>query len=306
MRLVLSPQHLDEMDDAIRCGLRNAAHRHRFEVWSGTTPKGENGAPVIAFIASAHNEVGFFTRDPNAATLGPNWGIGLAHPVVSADVKDVPNLTPVPDDALERQLRPGSRVRLINSDPGRSLRLFGNGFVGLLQQELEAAGAWRPGHLRSLSYSDRYLRSPLTTILLMQAMRSLRDALAASEPVKLEILTDPLRTWNQNGYPRVLWQDWRDERAREDVVRGLAGKLGFSPLAYSSQGAPHGRKLTISYADGFDAFVLFDQGFGYWKAASGDRHDFSASPSRQTEALLNSGAFVRGDGESYFAITTRQ
>jgi hypothetical protein len=119
--------------------------------------------------------------------------------------------------------------------------------------------------------------------------------------VQLVIRTEPLKP-RYNGYPRLMHHDWRDERTREEVVRQLAGSLGFPDCDYSIDGAPHGRKLTLTYDDGTEAVVLFDQGFGYWKAASGNAHDFSASSAKQVSALLNSSAFVRGVGESYLAV----
>jgi ATP-dependent helicase YprA (DUF1998 family) len=304
-RLVIREADLEQMDEALRRGLRNASHRHRFEVWMGTTPVGTNGAPMISFIGGAANKTAFFTRDENAVTLGPNWGVGLAYPVVSADLSDVPEIRPVGDDALERQLRSGARVKLIEADPGRPLRLFGNGLMALIKPELQAAGAWKPGQLKALEYSDRYVKSPLTAVLAIRTMRALKDALAASEAVKLSIQTEPLKPGNYSGYPRQLRHDWRDERTREEVLRRLAERLGFPDYRYSKEGAPHGRKLTIAYADGTGAVVLFDQGFGYWRAASGDAHDFMAPSTKQVDALLNSSAFVRGVGESYVAVATR-
>jgi hypothetical protein len=304
-RLVIREADLEQMDEALRRGLRNASHRHRFEVWMGTTPVGTNGAPMISFIGGAANKTAFFTRDENAVTLGPNWGVGLAYPVVSADLSDVPEIRPVGDDALERQLRSGARVKLIEADPGRPLRLFGNGLMALIKPELQAVGAWKPGQLKALEYSDRYVKSPLTAVLAIRTMRALKDALAASEAVKLSIQTEPLKPGNYSGYPRQLRHDWRDERTREEVLRRLAERLGFPDYRYSKEGAPHGRKLTIAYADGTGAVVLFDQGFGYWRAASGDAHDFMAPSTKQVDALLNSSAFVRGVGESYVAVATR-
>jgi hypothetical protein len=261
---------------------------------------------MMAFVDSADSKTGFFTRDERAAVLGPDWGTGLTHPVVSGQLTDIPSIAPVAEDALERQLKAGARVKIIDGDSGRPLRLFGNGLVALLKPELEAAGVWKPGQLQALTYSDRYVKSPLSAVLAMRTMRALKDALAPSDAVKLAIQTEPLKPGNYHGYPRQLRHDWRDERTREEVLLRLAEKLGFADCSYSSEGASHGRKLTIAYADGSDAVVLFDQGFGYWKVASGDSHDFVASPSRQADALLNSPAFVRGLGESYVAVAAGQ
>jgi len=57
-------------------------------------------------------------------------------------------------------------------------------------------------------------------------------------------------------------------------------------------------KPMIRYDDGICAVLLFDQGLGYWCATSGGRHDFRAGPSAQARAILDSGAFVAGQGKT--------
>src|SRR3546814_1094192 len=84
----------------------------------------------------------------------------LAHPVVSAAISDGLTIMPVEEEALERQPKSGSRVKLIDSDAGRPVKLFGNGLIGLLKPELEATGAWKPGQLKELAYTARYVQSP--------------------------------------------------------------------------------------------------------------------------------------------------
>src|SRR3546814_1275942 len=93
---------------------------------------------------------------------------------------------PVEEEALERQPKSGSRVKLIDSDAGRPVKLFGNGLIGLLKPELEATGAWKPGQLKELAYTDRYVKSPLSVVLMMRTVRALKDALATTLPVTLD------------------------------------------------------------------------------------------------------------------------
>jgi hypothetical protein len=99
-----------------------------------------------------------------------------------------------------------------------------------------------------------------------------------------------------------MHHDWRDEDDRAETIKALAERLGFA-ASYDDSQAPHGRKLTIRFDDGDAAVLLFDQGFGYWRAGSGDRHDFRAGPKGQAKALLDGSAFVSGAGESYVAVT---
>lgn len=303
VRLVLPAGQIGRLDEAQRIGLRNAALRHSFELWEGEATKVANGAILVATLTKDGSTAGWFSRDENAAVIGSGWGVGSVHPVVEGP-HEPPKIQPISSEALERESKPGDRVRIIAADPGRPSRQFGTGLVNrILKEDLAAAGLWKPGQLASLGYSDRYLKAPLPVVLMMQTMTALRNALApGSEGVPLSITTEPLRSDPYGSAPRFVWQNWSNDDERAEVVIALAELCAFDP-SYDDASAPHGRKLTIEYKDGSRAVVLFDQGFGYWRATTGDRHDFRAPPSRQAKSLLDVQAMVAGQGESYIAVT---
>lgn len=302
IRLVIPAGQIGRLDEAHRIGLRNAALRHNFDLWEGEATRMANGAILAATLTKGGATAGWFSRDENAAVIGPGWGVGSFHPVVEAPFKE-PKMWPIEADALEREAKPGDRVRIIETDPGRPSRQFGSGLVNLiLKEDLAAAGLWKPGLLARLEYSDRYLKAPLPIALMMQTMTALRKALApGAEGVPLSIITEPLRSDRYGSAPRFVWSNWSNDDDRAEVVIALAELCGFVP-SYDDAAAPHGRKLTIEYTDGSRAVVLFDQGFGYWRATTGDRHDFRAPPPQQAKALLNVQAMVAGQGESYIAV----
>lgn len=303
VRLVVPATLFDTLDDAARRGLRNASHRHGFSIWTGAPARAPNGAALIGLL-QGNVATGFFTRDEGAKVTSQDWGKGREHPVVSVVISDTPAMERVADDALERKLGPSDRVKIITAAPGRPLRQFGSGFVAqLLRSELEAAQLWKPDQLVSIAYSDRYLQAPLPVALFMQVAGALRDALAPKgTPPTLTITTNELRYQQNRRSPVRLNDNWTDEDDRRDVIEGIAAAAGFA-CAYDDSGAAHGRKLTLTFRDGSRAVILFDQGFGYWKAQSADRHDFRAHPDRQVRAIMESSAFVGGHGESYFAVT---
>jgi DEAD/DEAH box helicase domain-containing protein len=302
VRLVLTERLTVQLDDSSRAGLRNASHRHGFTLWAGKPITAGNGAVLLATLAKGEETTAFLSRDPTAAMLGIGWGSGLDYPIVEMPFAGVA-MEHIPDEAMERTAKTGDRVRIIASDAGRPIRLFGTGLVNnVLRGELEAAGLWRPGRLSALSYSDRYLKSPLAVLLMLRTAAALRTALAPSEAViPLAIKTEPLRLDRHAGPPLRLCHDWSAENERASTIQDLVVGFGFAP-SYDSSHASHGRKLTIRYDDGVEAAILFDQGFGYWRANSGDRHDFRVAPRLQAKAMLDSSAFVAGHGESYIAI----
>jgi hypothetical protein len=304
MRLVLPPGMLGQLDPMALAGLRDASHRHRFLIWTANPVVAPNGAKMLASLQAGAEVTGFFSRDAIAGILGSGWGVGGDHPVVEMPLSNWPAMDRVEPEALERPLPAGDRVCILKADPGRPIMQFGALFVTrVLQPELEFAGLWKPGRLMSVSYSDRYLKAPLPVTLLMHVVSALRDKLLSKgASMAFAIETERLRDDRYGGAPFKIGNNWQDEQDRTDTVRSMAEHLRFK-FVYDNSHAAHARKLMLFYNDGSTALILYDQGFGHWRAISGDRHDFRAKPVQQAKALLNSSAFVVSSGESYIAVT---
>jgi ATP-dependent helicase YprA (DUF1998 family) len=303
LRFVLPQGQAEQLDEAHRIGLRNAALRHGFELWEGNATKAPNGAVLIADLIQEGVTLGWFSRDPSAGAIGPGWGVGSLHPVVDASIEPLA-LHPIESERFERTSGPGDKIRIIAAESGCLSRQFGSGIVSrILKEDLAGAGLWKPGQLAAITYSDRYLKAPLPVLLMMQTVTALRTSLAPSgAKVPLAIATEQLRADRYGSIPRCLWNNWPNDDDRAEVFAALAERCGFD-LSYNDAAAPHGRKLVIEYDDSTRALILFDQGFGYWRAQNGGQHNFRAPPSSQAKALLDANVLVAGDGESYIAVT---
>jgi len=301
VRLAIRGDVLGALNAAQRLGLRDASLRHHFNLWSSSPVQLENGAELLATLASKGETVGWFTRDAMATTLDSTWGVGISHPIVWGGLVSPPPTEKVGEAALLPKA--SAAVRMIEQDSGRSLRLFGNFFSNLLKSELTGLDFWRPGDLAALSYSDRYLRSPLTVALTLRALTSLRDALAGKNAVvPLRIVTAPLEE-RDTRTPYQLSHDWRSATDRADVLKLMAKGMGFD-LSFDAGGAAHARQLEIGYRDGRTIRLYLDQGFGYWRASVPGRFDFSASPSHQVKSLEAAAPLVAGRGSTYIAVAS--
>lgn len=307
MNVVVRKEWFDAIDDAVISGLRNMSHKMGFGICTGNAGLASNGALLMATHQTSSGTAGFFTRDAGSTQIGLHWGVGAVHPIVEIPMPVCPSFTEVLAEELERKPKAGDRVRIITADAGKPVRLFGTGFVNqVLKEDLEAVGLWKPSLLASITYSDRYLKAPLPALLMLRVAAALRDALAANGVViPISIITQPLGDDRYGGAPWKVGNNWPDEADRFETIEAMAGLLKFE-CDYDDREAVHGRKMVIHYTDGSAAVLLFDQGFGNWRASSGDRHDFRSSPNQQAKALLESTAFVSGSGESYVAITRLQ
>ena len=304
MRLALDSTMLEKLDEAARAGLRNASHRHRFTLWTGAGERAPNGAALIATLLGPSDKVAFYSRDGSAATAAASWGVGKTHPIVSWRIDAEPSIVRLPDDFFERKSRPGDRVATISSNPARPIRLFGTGLVSnLLKPNLETVGLWKPGLLASLRYIDRYIKAPLPAMLLMRVAAVLRDQLAEKgQMLPLVIETAQSRADHYRGAPYKVWDNWPNEADQESTIRAMAGLLKIDCCIERSVPSL-GRKLVIRYKDESEAWIFFDQGFGYWQASGNAQHNFRAAPATQARALLDSSVAVAGRGDSYVAIT---
>ncbi|BCM84245.1 hypothetical protein [Methylobacterium indicum] len=295
--LCLSEEILSGLDAAQRLGLRDAAIRHGLCLAIGTAPRFRNGARAVAALASGRI---WASRDEAPARFGDSWGLGRDAPVVAFPGAP-PACAPFDHDRLLP--RPGARyiepkTRL--DGPSRSL---GDRFAALVRPDLEAAGLWRPKQLVSVSYSDRYVRSPLVALLVVRAVSRLAAALAGPQRPRFRLATAPLK-FHDGAAPYRLSHDWRVETDREQVLRHLCQGAGLDLDLQVGQ-ASHSRRLTLGYADGGTASIVLDQGFGFLRPVAQAPHfDFREPAPAQAKRLSGVDLLCSSDGTTYIVVVS--
>ena len=241
----------------------------------------DNGAFVLAEAESERDVLVIATRDANAILGGPDWsrasdaalvGFNSETSLIAGD--------PVSFDKL--QPAPSALVKTIGVDLDGDLSRFGKKTAEVLQAVLSDAGAPADQRIVELSYSDRYLNSPLVVRLALETFKELARP-APGEPLPVALHLQALKPSDRS--MRSLWDDWKRGDDRLDVISQYGRRIGLAVT--SREGAPrHGRVLAITYASGVKASVLFDQGFGAWGAVGAYvSFDFHASVAHQVNAL---------------------
>ena len=169
---------------------------------------------------------------------------------------------------------------------------FGDRFWNLLRTHTGVRQALAScGELQSMTYTDRYLLSPLSIRLLCTTL------LAAGAPTGVNVLirTTDGRAAGREGVPVSIAHDWRDESTRKAVLGTLLRKAGFTcDVEVGSRSAlPHARVLRLSCEAGSVDMIL-DQGFGYWRSVKSVPFPFTASIAGQAEALTRTEIIVAG------------
>lgn len=291
--MVVEPSWLDSLDAAQRLGLRDAATKLGLTVKKGSAPSFKNGACAIAAAADRV----WVSRDAAARDVGATWGEGRAAPVVAIAAAGAPPLSVAidPDSLLPIS---GTRYIEIGSALDGPLLDFGARFAAMLVPAIRAAGG---GAIERIRYSDRYVASPLTVRLLVDALTSLRDALTPAAGVAVEVITNKLRY--EERHPFMPEHDWQSEQDRADVLHGLLAAAGFTS-SLDAQGAEHGRVLRLDFASGSSTRIILDSGFGPWRTPRFARWDhFGDNSERQINKIRHFNAIVEARGSSYAVVT---
>lgn len=184
-------------------------------------------------------------------------------------------LSPLPTEwrrigAAELRSTPGGLCEIaITTELNGSQRQFGQRAWQLVFDRTPALQQQVSGSqpLIELHYSDRYLRSPFTALLLRELVGSLVSYPGGLvDNTRIAIATSELRR-NDTQVPRWLHNDWQDAIDRrqvfEEIFNGL-GQFSWQEARYAQ--LPHARELHLTWADGTVWTLRFDQGVGYWWA----------------------------------------
>lgn len=299
----VSPDDLVSLDGAARLGLRD-----RLREWSASLEQADevrfaNGARILAEADGASGVMVLATRDEDAAIGGDAWGrvtsaavvsFETSHALASGEAVVIEHLTS----------SPGAVVRSINDDLDVGIARFGSAAASLMRSMLIEAGAPEDMRITELSYSDRYLNSPLVVRMALDTLKELGRP-APGEPLAVSLHIQTIRPTDRGS--RSVWDDWKDADDRAAVISLYGRRIGLSVT--SREGVPrHGRVLTVTFANGTKASVLLDQGFGAWGVdGASPRFDFGATPTQQANLLATTQAVLSArPGGTYFVAQLGQ
>jgi hypothetical protein len=265
---------------------------------STSTPETESAyqrLPRVVEIGNDQHAICWAASHADALAPTSHWGSGEGGAqFVRVRHRDHP-LSPIPTSwrpitTTELRSTPGTLSAIaITTDLNGPRRQFGQrawqrvcDAVPQLHQRLVSN---QP--LAAVHYSDRYLRSPLTLLLLRELLGALADypgGLVAS--TRLTIATSQVQR-NDTQEPRWLHHDWRDATDRRQVCAQFFETLGqftFDEETYAH--LPHARELRLTWTDGSIWTLRLDQGVGYWRACNArEPFPFEQSVERQVERL---------------------
>jgi DEAD/DEAH box helicase domain-containing protein len=157
----------------------------------------------------------------------------------------------------------------------------------------------------AITYSDRYLFTPLSVALLVDLVSRLKAIVGQArwDDPDLTITTTAVRSGGESRAFNRVFADWPDLSVRDAVAKGAFEYLGMRttvlvPNRFSVQ---HGRVLEVRFSDGKTLTVRLDQGVSYWRvpALSGSRQppvafDFTKPANDQIREVVEMRVPVEG------------
>lgn len=258
-----------------------------------------NGALVLAEVVGSAGSVVLATRDAALLGAGPTWGRPDDTSVVQFNAAEE-KLRGVPV-ALDRlQPSSGAKIKTLENELNGNLGTFGRRMVQVMRTALREAGV-ADGAIASVTYSDRYLNSPLTARMAIETLAVLTGS-APGKSVKARLEMSSLRP--KDKWSTALDDDWTKENDRQEVMLQYAGRLGLQLTTWRGK-VPHGRCMEIEFAAGHSARIYMDQGFGAWEVQSPPLYPFTEGAQKQVAAMIVADPRVTARGPTYIAAEAR-
>ena len=298
IRIVVRSDVLRSVDISIRQSLARLIQRcQRAELveWCDGTSA---GIPLAALL---HGGVAleWASRDLAAGKARAGWGRSPTAPIVRGLV-DAPLFGRAIYVSTFLSSAPEAVVVEIASDADGMATGFGLRLRRILEAHSGDLLRGATHGLKELIYSDRYVFSPLSALLVAELI----GAFAGRTDVKVLIR---MRGASKSVHTTPPWQvqhDWTAQSDRMKVLQTLLARISNTARVTLDDATPHRRTLVLRTEAGSLELTL-DQRIGPWQPAQRYSFDFGKPPEQQSRDLLKMPIRVRNGSATTFAVIRR-
>lgn len=229
----------------------------------------KNGVLISTIVRNGKTQRAFATTHNEALEFNENWGETTSGLLVKSSSFDKAlSGSQIDKNSLLPAPSPDVAEVMITTEINGNLADFGSKFWTLVQQE--ASGVldhFADEEIIALTYSDRYLATPLSTIQFAQLIKampfkpasdcSLNLHVLASEPKAIQYYT---RQIDKNWYPK---EDETRESFIEEIFKDVVDECSVTFYGHRKD-MGHARNLKLTFSKGSQLVFRFDQGMGYW------------------------------------------
>ena len=224
----------------------------------------------------------------------------------STDQPSITKFVEVDTDLLRDSPIPGDKEVEIKHELDGAVSQFGANFWNFLKDHSDQIikKLSDDDELVRLVYSDRYLYSPWSVMLIAEVLGNLKDVLRTKWKVKESLIATGNKTEDVRTISRGFFSNWNNQQKRLEVTRAYLKKFNISasPAALDNSSLPHGRILKLKWASGEVTTIRLDQGVGYWHYVKVGRLGFldhRDSAEKQTSEMVSAIRYLHVEGQNF-------
>jgi DEAD/DEAH box helicase domain-containing protein len=251
------------------------------------------GMPLVAAVENQHGWRAWANTCVDIALPGPSWGtLDDGQVLVMGSLECPPNLSLKPFTANDIRPYTGSTEVEFSSELNGRVSGFGSRLWQMLCEQSSRLNEILNDEsydLTEISYSDRYLRTPLSLGLLVSMLYALKN-LPVTSKSNQKVAIHTVSTMGTPKYAGTVGSDWTSNVERDQSLLAALEFCGFNAQVCSDNPIDHGRSLVLTFRSGLKIVIRFDQGMGYWfvdKKAGSSRFDFSDPATLRGERLTD-------------------
>jgi DEAD/DEAH box helicase domain-containing protein len=310
IEIVIENSLFERLSEANRFALSSLADHPWISIGLATALPRATGASVLAEVSHGLSGVAWASADSESIVPNEGWGASRS-PLVTGTLA---SRTGTVSKKLESaEIRPqvflaGDREIVLHHQVDGPLQGFGTRLWQIISdehhetlQQVQNSSA----DVVAITYSDRYLFTPLSIALLVDLVSRLKAIVGQArwDDPELTITTTAVRSGGESRVFNRVFADWPDLSVRNAVARGAFEYLGIrtTVLVPNKFSVQHGRVLEVRFSDGKTLSVRLDQGVSYWRVPvlSGARQppvgfDFTKSAKDQIRDVVEMRVAVEG------------
>jgi DEAD/DEAH box helicase domain-containing protein len=263
-----------------------------YELPASEMVAGNSPLPLLAAVCQTNVWHGWASNSHSMGLPNEGWGMSVEDSLLLHGACSLPaGHNPVPKEDVRPKT--GDLELDIRTELDGKIELFGQSFWQLLCEKSPVlAKLLEQDEMSLVSYSDRYLKSPLPVSLLLSVLNGLTKYPAVSGG-RRECVVRSVPFQNERGSGHAIWHDWADSEKRDEILTGALAYLGYEGRVMSEKEISHGRLLEITFVSGKHARIRLDQGLSFWFASRDIQqrpraYPFQETNERQVDLLVNS------------------
>lgn len=244
-------------------------------------------AEVVFGGESVKSSIRWATPNSEALAFSEEWGASKEQYLLKSPIGQIKEFKAREISLHDLLPKNKHEVFVVGNELNGPIQSFGERFWGLVKNKHAGANdLLRETKITSVTYSDKYIVSPLSACLILQIIEGLKVHFAPDVKVHFKLQkTSEARPYAPT--PSKTFHNWPQSNIRDRVLEGLMKSASLTGSISSSNTIAHYREMEIILNNKKRLILRLDQGVGYWREAAQNNasFDFDEVVTKQVAAI---------------------